>query len=123
MPITNHPKVGQILLCDFSYGFAEPEMVKSGRPVVVISPAMEGRGNLVTVVAISSQAPERPRAWHQRLPPASLPQLGMFQVRESWVKGDMVYAVGFKRLDLIRLNKRDPATGKRIYLFLQSPWP
>jgi len=28
MPISFYPKIGQILLCDFSVGFEEPEMVK-----------------------------------------------------------------------------------------------
>ena len=37
MPINYPPKRGQILLCDFSQGFKEPEMVKGSRPVVVIS--------------------------------------------------------------------------------------
>jgi len=32
-----------------------------------------------------------------------------------WIKGDMVNAVGFHRLDLVRLGK--DANGKRIYLF------
>jgi mRNA interferase MazF len=30
-----------------------------------------------------------------------------------WVKGDMIYAIGFHRLDLIRLGK--DRQGKRIY--------
>jgi len=32
-----------------------------------------------------------------------------------WVKGDMVYAVGFHRLDFFRLGK--DLTGKRRYLY------
>lgn len=115
MAITIHPKVGQILVCDFSSGFKEPEMVKSGRPVVVLSPAMKGRPNLVTVVALSTEPPNPVMPYHLELPRASLPQLGRFQERPSWVKGDMVYTVGFHRLDLIRLGRRDPQTGKRLY--------
>lgn len=115
MPITIHPKVGQILLCDFSSGFKEPEMVKSGRPVVVLSPAMQGRPNLVTVVALSTEPPAPVMPYHMELPRGVLPQLGRFQERPSWVKGDMVYAVGFHRLDLIQLGKRDRQTGKRVY--------
>ncbi|MAT66235.1 MAG: hypothetical protein CMN57_11400 [Gammaproteobacteria bacterium] len=115
MPITIHPKVGQILLCDFSLGFKEPEMVKSGRPVVVLSPTMKGRPNLVTVVALSTEPPAPVMPYHLELPRAALPQLGRFQERPSWVKGDMVYTVGFHRLELIRVGKRDPRTGKRFY--------
>lgn len=115
MPITIHPKTGQILLCDFSSGFREPEIVKSGRPVVVLSPPMRGRSSLVTIAALSTEAPTPVMPYHLELPRASMPQLGRFQERASWVKGDMIYTVGFHRLDLIRLGKRDPRTGKRIY--------
>lgn len=102
-------------MCDFSQGFKEPEMVKSGRPVLVIAPSMIGRpSNLVTVVALSTAPPDQKTHFHMMLPRAALPQLGNFQNRDTWVKGDMVYSVGFHRLDLVRLNKRDE-NGKRIY--------
>lgn len=115
MAITFHPKPGQILMCDFSKGFQEPEMVKAGRPVVVLSKPLTGRDGLVTVVPLSSTRPQSQMPYHLLLPPASLPQLGMFEKGETWVKGDMVYTVGFHRLDLIRLGKRDPKTRKRLY--------
>lgn len=115
MPITVHPRIGQILVCDFSKGFKQPEMVKSSRPVVVVSPTLQGREGLVTVVALSSQRPDPQLDYHLQLPKAALPQLGHFQEKETWLKGDMIYSVGFHRLDLIRLGKRDPRTGKRQY--------
>lgn len=115
MALTFHPRPGTILVCDFSKGFKEPEMVKTGRPVVVLTPQIDGRGKLVTVVALSTVAPDPVREFHCRLPRASLPQLGRFQDRDTWVKGDMVYSVGFHRLDLIQLGKRHPGTGKRMY--------
>ena len=90
-------------------------MIKSGRPVVVLSPAMKGRPNLVTVVALSTKQPNPVMPYHLELPRASLPQLGRFQEQSSWIKGDMIYTVGFHRLDLIQLGKRDPRTGKRFY--------
>lgn len=90
-------------------------MVKSGRPVVIIAPSMQGRdARLATVVALSSEPPDPVMPFHLLLPKATLPQIGQFQVNETWVKGDMIYSVGFHRLDLIRLGKRD-ANGKRIY--------
>ena len=49
------------------------------------------------------------------MPKSAMPQIGRFQESETWVKGDMIYAMGFHRLDLIRLGKRDPITGKRFY--------
>jgi len=115
MPITIHPKIGQILLCDFSSGFREPEMVKSGRPVVVISPAIQGRECLVTVVALSTRPPDPIMPYHLLLPRSCLPQIGRFQQRDTWVKGDMVNTVAFHRLDLIRLGKKNPTTGRRLY--------
>jgi len=115
MPITIHPRIGQILVCDFSKGFKEPEMVKDNRPVIVISPPMRGRPDLVTVVALSTKPPYPVFPYHCQLPKACLPMLGRFQQDDTWIKGDMVYSVGFHRLNLIRLNQRDPNTGKRTY--------
>lgn len=114
MPVNYHPRCGQILLCDFSKGFKEPEMVKSKRPVVVITPQMKGRGDLVTVVALSTAEPKPPRPCHCVLPRRSMPQLGRFQEKDTWVKGDMIYTVAFHRLDRIMLGKRD-GHGKRLY--------
>jgi mRNA interferase MazF len=46
--------MGQILICDFSSGFVEPEMVKV-RPVVVISPKpRKSIHSLCTVVPLST---------------------------------------------------------------------
>lgn len=104
-----------MLHCDFSRGFQAPEMVKSGRPVLVLSPNMQGRGQLVTVVALSTAKPPIVRPYHYQLPKNVMPQLGRFQEKDTWVKGDMIYTIGFHRLDLIRLGKREPRTGKRLY--------
>ena len=115
MAITFHPQPGQILLCDFSKGFKEPEMVKSHRPVVVLTPPIVGRANLVTVLALSTKEPNNIMPFHYQIPSKSMPQLGRFQDNNTWVKGDMIYTVGFHRLDLIRLGKKDNRTGKRLY--------
>lgn len=114
MAITIHPKVGQILMCDFTEGFQPPEMVKQ-RPVLVLAAGIKGRGNLVTVAALSTTPPAPEMPFHYKLPKASMPQTGYFQTRDTWLKGDMIYTVGFRRLDLIRLGKRDPKTGRRLY--------
>jgi uncharacterized protein YifN (PemK superfamily) len=115
MPITIHPSPGQILLCDFSQGFREPEMVKSKRPVIVLTGVSRSRPNLVTVVPLSTKEPDPIMPYHYQLPRNCMPQIGRFQDSDSWVKGDLLYTVGFHRLDLIRLGKRDPNTGQRIY--------
>ena len=113
MAITFHPRPGQILLCDFSKGFEAPEMVKK-RPVVVLTPNMDGRDNLATVVALSSARPDPIRDFHCQLPAASMPMIRDFNTGETWVKGDMIYSVGFHRLELIKLGGRGP-NGKRKY--------
>ena len=113
MAIREHPAPGTILVCDFNQGFREPEMVKR-RPVVVISPKIGLRPRLCTVVSLSTKAPLHRMPYNceiivePKLPPP-------WDADAMWVKGDMIYAVGFHRLDLIRINKDE--TGKRIYLF------
>ena len=114
MPITFHPKIGQMLYCDFTQGFKEPEMVKAKRPVIVISGDMKGRAGLVTVVALSTKVPDPIMPYHYKVPKQSMPMLGDFQTNESWIKGDMIYTVGFHRLNLIKLGTRQP-NGKRQY--------
>lgn len=115
MALTYHPRPGQILHCDFSEGFKEPEMVKANRPVVVITPPMIGRDDLVTVVALSTVKPDPVMDYHLELPMSCMPMLGRFQEASSWVKGDMVYTVGYHRLDMIKLGTKNRTTGKRDY--------
>lgn len=114
MAITFHPKVGQILMCDFSAGFKAPEMVKK-RPVLVLTSGIAGRSNLVTVLALSTTRPTIVMPFHYPLSKNSMPQIGKFQQDETWVKGDMIYTVGFHRLDLIKLGTKDRQTGRRLY--------
>jgi mRNA interferase MazF len=114
MAITFHPKPGQILLCDFSQGFKEPEMVKNKRPVIVLTGVIKGRANLVTITPLSIAEPIQLQSYHYKVPKQSMPMLGIFQTQDSWVKGDMIYTVGFHRLDQVRLGKRTPS-GKREY--------
>ena len=112
--ITIHPKIGQILLCDFSQGFKEPEMIKPSRPVLILSSELKGRSKLVTVVALSTTKPNPIQPYHYLLPKNSMPMLQRFQDKETWVKGDMIYTVAFHRLDLIKLGTRNHL-GKREY--------
>lgn len=112
MAIREHPLTGSILLCDFR-GFSEPEMVKR-RPVVVLSPKIAARPGLCTVVALSSKAPVPVLGYHCQIdikPP--LPD--DYVSTGVWVKGDMIYSVGFRRLDFIRIGKTN--SGKRQYYY------
>jgi len=118
MAIREHPRLGTILMCDYGDAFRAPEMVKR-RPVVVISPKIAQRHHLCTVVALSTTPPQPVMPYHCEIeldPPLPLP----FRSTGIWVKGDMVNAVGFHRLDLIRLGVRD---GRREYLYepLKAP--
>ena len=113
MPIKEHPPTGTILICDFETDFKLPEMVKI-RPVVVISPKISGRYGLCTVVALSTTAPNPRMTFHAEI--SILPTLPPpWNAGKMWVKGDMIYAIGFHRLDFVR-NGKD-VNGKRIYRF------
>lgn len=125
--IRYYPKRGQILACDFSVGFMPPEMTKA-RPVIVLSsrpgpwdPETRFNGPLVAIVPLSSQKPDPHTDCHFVIPRQNLPQLGYFQKEDSWVKGDMIYQVSYRRLDLYALGKRDPNTGKRMYFSATLP--
>lgn len=103
---------GTLLLCDYSTGFIEPEMVKR-RPVVVISPRLRDRVGLCTVVPLSTTEP-RSAVLHQCRIDLATPLPSPFSATAVWAKADMLATVSFHRLDLFRTG-RGP-DGKRIYL-------
>jgi uncharacterized protein YifN (PemK superfamily) len=111
MGLKFHPKQGALVLVQFDKAFKEPEMVKT-RPCVVISKEMKVRPDLLTVVPLSTTPPKPVMPWHAEL------DLGLelpprWASRTCWIKGDMVYAIGFQRADLFRLGKAPD--GRRIY--------
>ena len=113
MAISEHPRLGAVLTCNFEPGFREPEMVKN-RPVIVISPKISTRERLCTVVCLSTTAPKPPLSYHCQLD--FRPELpDHFESNGVWLKGDMVYTVGFHRLNLITVGK--DVTGKRHYYY------
>lgn len=63
---------------------------------------------------LSTVEPVPVRSHHYKVSKRSLPMTNNFQSRDSWVKGDMLYTVGFHRLDLVRLDEKRP-DGKRKY--------
>jgi len=117
MAIREHPLQGSIVTVDYSRGgFVEPEMVKL-RLAVVLSPKIAARPHLCTVVPLSTLPPEPTMPYHK---PVTIPfDLGKWGSRERWVKGDMVNAVGFHRIDLLRIGK--DRSGKRIYQMQALP--
>lgn len=111
MSIERHPGFGCIVTCDFDRGFKEPEMIKN-RPVVIISPQISWRPGLCTVVGLSTTPPNEKRPYHCKLTISpALPE--PWDSEEVWVKGDMIAAVGFHRLNLIRLPQRDESKTRR----------
>lgn len=113
MPIKEHPPKGTLLMCDFTQGFKEPEMIKK-RLVAVITPKISSRKGLCTVVSLSTTTPDPVMPYHCQIDicPALPPFL---KSNGIWVKGDMVYSVGFHRLDFIRKGK--DISGKRQYYY------
>jgi len=106
-----YPAAGEILLCDYSTGFVAPEMTKR-RPVVVVSPRLRKRGNLVGVVPLSTSEPDPVEA-HQCRIELEKPLPYPFDSSVMWAKSDMLATVSHDRLDRFRAGR---AHGSRIYL-------
>lgn len=103
MAINYHPKRGTIVCANFDQGFKVPEMVKR-RLCVVISPPIQARPGLCTIVPLSKSEPQEIQAYHYKFQiPFRLP--ARWGNVSRWAKCDMIYAVGFHRLDLLRLGK------------------
>ena len=106
MPITFHPKPGQVLYCDFR-GYMVPEIVKT-RPVVIVSPGHLARPGLVTVVPLSTTPPDPVRPYHYRLQGNPIP--GSTET-EVWAKCDLFASVSLERLDRVKLGRGEYRTG------------
>jgi uncharacterized protein YifN (PemK superfamily) len=112
MSLLHHPKIGDVLVCDFPRCFSEPEMIKA-RPVVVISRQLPGRPGLCTVVPLSTTPPVPVQPYHCEVATPDLPP--PFNTATSWIKADMVYTFSLDRLSRFRLRGRD-AGNKRMYM-------
>ena len=102
MALGYHPRPGEILLCDYGSGFIVPEMVKR-RPVVVVSPRLRRRANLVAVVPLSTTEPN-PLEQHQCQIVLAQPLPQPFDEAMMWAKADMLATVSMARLDRFRLK-------------------
>lgn len=113
MAIKSHPPQGSVVTVNYDQGFKNPEMDKK-RLAVVLSPNIRARIKLVTVVPLSLTAPQKVLPFHQQIDvPFELPT--DWGRANRWIKGDMVNAVGFHRVDLLSLGKN--RNGDRIYQF------
>lgn len=117
MPILSHPPQGCVVTVDYGHGFKLPEMIKK-RLAIVLSPNIRARVNLVTIVPLSLTAPDNVLPFHSQLDiPFEMPR--EWGQTSRWIKGDMINAVGFHRIDLLRLGKNE--NGKRKYQMQAIP--
>ena len=113
MALQYPPKIGNLLMCDFSDGFKEPEMIKA-RPVIVLATGGNSAMGTVTVVPLSTTEPDPKLDHHEILDSKSLPKHRLFTHKTSWIKGNMVYSVGLHRLSLIATGR--DSSSKRSYI-------
>ncbi|WP_106754276.1 type II toxin-antitoxin system PemK/MazF family toxin [Pannonibacter carbonis] len=106
MPIGFFPPAGQILVCDFS-GFQPPEMIKH-RPVIILSPKLPNRSEIVTLVPLSTTAPRHNLPFVVRLSRNYHPLED--DTLAVWAKCDMVMNVSRQRLDGFKIGRRKWAT-------------
>ena len=102
MAINFYPKAGQILVCDFT-GFREPEMVKV-RPVIIISPKLPYRSEIVTVVPISTTPPIKEVDHVVRLSKNYHPNES--DDLPCWAKCDMIMNIATWRLNSFKVGRR-----------------
>ncbi|WP_082364955.1 type II toxin-antitoxin system PemK/MazF family toxin [Bosea vaviloviae] len=102
MALQFHPRAGQILICDFS-GFRIPEMVKP-RPVIVVSPKLPYRSDIVAIVPISLTPPRHDLPFCFRLSKNYHPMED--DDLPCWAKADMLMNIGLYRLSAIKVGRR-----------------
>ncbi|MCH4151968.1 MAG: type II toxin-antitoxin system PemK/MazF family toxin [Sphingobium sp.] len=111
MSLMYYPRPGEILLCNYDTGFVAPEMTKL-RPVVVVSPRLRKRGELVGVVPLSTTEPDQLEDHHCRIEMAK-PLSQNYPSLIMWAKCDMLATVARSRLDRFKAGRVD---GSRIYV-------
>lgn len=101
MTLKYQPRTRAVLMCRFD-GFNEPEMVKT-RPVVILA-KHKHNNKLVTVVPLSTTAPEKMCVHHHLL--SSNPKPGEDKSKQVWAKCDMIYTLSTDRLELFSIRTR-----------------
>ncbi len=102
MAINFYPRAGQIFICDFAK-FTAPEMTKK-RPVMVVSPRLPNRAEIVTIVPLSTTAPRRPVDYAVLLSKDYSPLA--VTASQVWAKCDMVLNVSRQRLTSYKTGRR-----------------
>ncbi|HDS0920624.1 TPA: type II toxin-antitoxin system PemK/MazF family toxin [Pseudomonas putida] len=112
MPLKYQPKEATVLMCDFS-GFRVPEMIKV-RPVVVLRKHRQNH-QLVTIIPLSTTAPDHVAKHHVELP-SYLPGPAL----TCWAKCDMIYTIAIARLDRCQIKSRHGG-GREFLTFTMRP--
>jgi mRNA interferase MazF len=107
------PQQGLVVICDYSTGFKEPEMVKK-RLAVVISKRLPYRDQLCTVVPLRT-TPAREGIRYQCKIELPFEAPAPYEGKVKWAKADMLATLAHHRMTLPSTG-RDPMTGKRKYL-------
>jgi mRNA interferase MazF len=106
------PQLGLVVICDYSTGFREPEMVKE-RLAVVVSKRLPHRDGLCTVVPLST-TPSRHGIRYQCKVDLPFEAPAPYAGSVKWAKADMLATLCYNRMSLPYEGKDH--TGKRKYL-------
>lgn len=102
MAIQFYPRAGQVLVADFS-DLREPEICKV-RPVVVISPKLPHRSELVAIVPISLTPPRHNLPFVYKLSKNYHP--GEADDLPCRAKCDLIMNIALRRLDGFKVGRR-----------------
>lgn len=95
------PDRGRIIMVNFELGGVgvDPEMVKQSRPCLVLQNNKLYRGDLVTVIPISTEPPDRPMPYHHRMDHRSFDAfpISFGRATPRWAKCDYVTTVSLHR--------------------------
>lgn len=116
MGIQYYPNPGEILLCDYGTKVIWPEMDKL-RPVVIVTPRLRQRGELVGLVPLSTTAPDVMEKFHHKFE-LERPLPAPFDSPVMWAKCDMFSVLSRSRLDRFKAGR---SQGKRIYVAGKMP--
>src|SRR5947199_1394106 len=125
MTIPFFPRMGHVLMGDFS-DLHEPEMTKI-RPVIVVSPRLPYRSNIVAIVAISLTEPKHQLPFCYRLSKNYHPNEA--DDLPCWAKADMITNIALRlqnwtsKVALSRVNSRRFSRGSARNLVWPRPGP
>lgn len=102
MALSFFPRAGQVFMGNFN-DLSEPEINKV-RPVIVISPKLPHRSDIVAIVPISLTAPRHSLPFCYRLSKNYHP--GEPDDLPCWAKADLLMNVCLRRLDAFKIGRR-----------------